>query len=106
MRVKFKDLPAGDYVTKVACGAYHTSFLTRFNQVYVTGANNLGQLGIDSLESQVNLPTLVKTLTDKIRTLIFQLWLRNASPIHYSLLLQARPALIVFRSSVYWISSS
>ena len=65
MRVKFKDLPAGDYVTKVACGAYHTSFLTRFNKVYVTGANNLGQLGIDSLESQVNLPTLVKTLTDK-----------------------------------------
>ncbi len=66
MRVKFKDLSPGDYVTKVACGAHHTSFLTRFKQVYVTGANNLGQLGIDSLESQINCPTLVQTLADKL----------------------------------------
>ena len=51
MRAKFQDLPAGDYVTQISCGAHHTAYLTRFHHVYTTGSNNLGQLGIDSLES-------------------------------------------------------
>ena len=42
MRVRIKDVKPGDYVTKVACGAHHTAFLTRFKSVYTTGANNLG----------------------------------------------------------------
>ena len=56
---------AGDYVTKIACGAHHTIYLTRFHQVFASGANNLGQLGIDSLESQVNCPTLIESLSEK-----------------------------------------
>ena len=64
-RAKFRDLDPGDYVIKVACGAHHTAYLTRFKQVYATGANNLGQLGIDSLESQVNSPVRVEAMSDK-----------------------------------------
>ena len=64
-RAKFRDLDPGDYVTKVACGAHHTAYLTRYKQVYATGANNLGQLGIDSLESQVNSPVRVEAMSDK-----------------------------------------
>ena len=50
MRAKIKNIQAGDYVVKLACGAHHTAYLTRFQKVYITGANNLGQLGLDSLE--------------------------------------------------------
>ena len=42
VRAKIQDMQAGDYVIKIACGAHHTSYLTRFKQVYTTGANNLG----------------------------------------------------------------
>ena len=64
MRAKIKNLGAGDYVTSIACGAYHTLYLTRFRQVFAAGANNLGQLGVDSLETQLNSPTLVEPLND------------------------------------------
>ena len=33
--------------------------------MHTTGSNNLGQLGIDSLESQVCAPTLIEYLSDK-----------------------------------------
>ena len=46
-KLTFKDLAKGDYVTQIACGAFHTCFLTRFKQVYSTGLNDLGQLGIE-----------------------------------------------------------
>ena len=65
VRAKIKNLSAGDYVTKIACGAYHTLYLTRFRQVFAAGANNLGQLGVDSLETQLNSPTLVEFLNEK-----------------------------------------
>ena len=42
MKLAFKDLVAGDYVTKLSCGAFHTCFLTRFKHVYATGLNNIG----------------------------------------------------------------
>ena len=65
MRSKFHDMLPGDYVTQIACGAHHTAYLTRRQSVYVTGLNNLGQLGIDSLEQQVNFPVRVESLSDK-----------------------------------------
>ena len=65
IKLKFKSIEQGDYVTKIACGAFHTCFLTRFKQVYATGLNNVGQLGIDSEKDQVNVPTLVEFLTGK-----------------------------------------
>lgn len=46
MKLAFKDLVAGDYVTKLSCGAFHSCFLTRFKHVFATGLNNIGQLGI------------------------------------------------------------
>ena len=52
-------------MSKIACGAHHTLFLTRMRQVYATGANNLGQLGCDSLETQFNQPVEVSGLGDK-----------------------------------------
>ena len=42
MKVQFNDLVSGDYITKIACGAHHTVYLTRRGQVYTTGINNLG----------------------------------------------------------------
>ena len=58
-------MAAGDYVIKIAAGAHHTGYLTRHKKVYMTGANNLGQLGIDSLETQINSPTLVEALENE-----------------------------------------
>ena len=58
-------------MTQIACGAHHTAFLTRRGRVHVTGLNNLGQLGIDSVEAQVNSPVLVESLTDKSIEKIF-----------------------------------
>lgn len=65
IRAKIKTLAAGDYVTRIACGAYHTLYLTRFKQIFAAGANNLGQLGVDSLETQLNSPTLVESLVEE-----------------------------------------
>ena len=62
MRVKFYGMVPGDYVTQVACGAHHTLYLTRRRQVYASGLNNLGQLGIDSHEAQINRPAHVEHL--------------------------------------------
>ena len=64
MKVQFNDMVSGDYVTQVACGAHHTAYLTRRNQVFTSGLNNLGQLGIESQEPQVNRPMLVESLGD------------------------------------------
>jgi alpha-tubulin suppressor-like RCC1 family protein len=38
----------GTRVIQVACGGYHTLFLTLTREVYSAGANDSGQLGIDS----------------------------------------------------------
>ena len=65
IRAKIRDMPAGDYVTKIACGAHHTVYLTRSKQVYASGSNNFGELGIDSLDTQVNSPTLIESLSNK-----------------------------------------
>ena len=42
IKLAFKDMVAGDYVTKLSCGAFHTCFLTRFKHVFATGLNNIG----------------------------------------------------------------
>jgi alpha-tubulin suppressor-like RCC1 family protein len=42
LKIKFKDLHEIDYITDVACGAFHTLFATKHHSVYATGLNNLG----------------------------------------------------------------
>ena len=47
----------------VYCGAYHTFFLTESDNVYACGLNNMGQLGLGSLEPLfTGTPTLVEAL--------------------------------------------
>lgn len=47
----------------VYCGAYHTFFLTESENVYACGLNNMGQLGLGSLEPVfTGTPTLVEAL--------------------------------------------
>lgn len=65
MKLAFKDLVAGDYVTKLSCGAFHSCFLTRFKHVFATGLNNIGQLGIGEEVPQINAPVLVESLSGK-----------------------------------------
>ena len=65
LKIKFKSMQQGDYVTKISCGAFHTCFLTRYKQIYSTGLNNIGQLGIDSETAQINAPTVIEFLTGK-----------------------------------------
>lgn len=41
-------------VDKIACGAYHTLFLTRDCQVFASGLNNHGQLGLGDTHERIN----------------------------------------------------
>lgn len=42
LKVRFKELLEIDYIVDIACGAYHSLFLSRHHQVFSTGLNNLG----------------------------------------------------------------
>ena len=51
-------------VRSVHCGAYHTFLLTHTANVYACGLNNMGQLGLGSLEPNfTKARTLTLTLT-------------------------------------------
>lgn len=45
---------SGVVVERIACGAYHTLFLTRDGQVFVSGLNNHGQLGLGDTHDRIN----------------------------------------------------
>ena len=62
--MQIKDLTRDDYITQVACGAYHTLFLSDKQKVYGVGLNDFGQLGLGQ-EENLNSATLVSELSDK-----------------------------------------
>ena len=68
LKVRFKDLHELDYITDVACGAYHTLFATKHHSVYATGLNNQGQLGIQSDEPKSLTPQQVVELQGRFIT--------------------------------------
>jgi len=48
-----------DKVTQVACGAFHTLFLTDEGKVYACGKGTKGQLGFGTKKKNATVPTLV-----------------------------------------------
>ncbi|TDH65060.1 uncharacterized protein CCR75_002142 [Bremia lactucae] len=56
---QFVDSLSSQFVTKVACGLYHTIVSTRNGDVYSFGKNDYGQLGLGHTRN-IQLPTLVK----------------------------------------------
>ena len=68
LKLRFKDLHEIDYVTDVACGAFHTLFLTKHHSVYATGLNNIGQIGIASEETKIQIPRLITDLKGRFIT--------------------------------------
>jgi regulator of chromosome condensation len=56
LKVRFKDLHELDEMTDVACGAYHTLFVTKHHAVYSTGLNNVGQLGLSTDDPKMYVP--------------------------------------------------
>ena len=56
-------LPSYRDITKVVCGGYHTLFLTKTGDVYVTGYNGFGQLGLGHKDN-IYTPTKITSLSN------------------------------------------
>lgn len=54
-------VPADEFVTAIACGAYHTALCCQSGRVYVCGSNGHGQLGLGHC-NDTDTPQLVTAL--------------------------------------------
>ena len=91
IQINTKFIKNNDYIIKIACGGYHSLFLTHLGYVYGTGDNSCGKLGLTRALSTILKATLINE-NDIANNKIIDI----SSSYRHNLLLDQNHNLIVF----------